>query len=32
MLGRRDDGPAVYTYEAVPGMPPLAAAMSSAVW
>jgi AraC family transcriptional regulator, transcriptional activator of pobA len=23
MLGRRDDGPAVYTYEAVPGMPPV---------
>jgi AraC-like DNA-binding protein len=23
MLGRRDDGPAVYTYEAVPGVPPV---------
>jgi AraC-like DNA-binding protein len=23
MLGRRDDGPPIYTYEAVPGMPPV---------
>src|SRR5829696_1786928 len=23
MLGRREDGPAVYTYEAVPGVPPM---------
>jgi AraC family transcriptional activator of pobA len=25
MLGRRDDGPPVYTYEAVPGVPPVSA-------
>ena len=25
MLGRRDDGPPVYTYEAVPGVPPVGA-------